>query len=124
MECANCKQIIQEDESCNYLGKILCENCYIQVIQPPKTCDVAAVHAAKTHRALSGQTGTDGLTEPQKKIYEYVIKNGKATKQELRDEFNLTEYEMDTLMAIFRHCELLKGRKVDKEVYVVPFELE
>jgi len=123
MECAYCKQTIPEDESCNYWGKILCEDCYIQAVEPHRTCDVAAVHAAKTHRAMSGQTGTDGLTELQKIIYEYVVKNGKATKQQLCINFNLTAMEMDTQMSIFRHCELLKGRKIDDKVYIVPFEL-
>jgi hypothetical protein len=124
MECARCKQIIPEGESCNYLGKILCEDCYIQAVDPPKTCDVAAVHSAKAQRSLYGQTGTDGLTELQKRIYEFVCKNGRATKQELCLEFNLTSFEMDKQMAIFRHCELLKGRKIENEVYIVPFELE
>ena len=124
MECEYCKQTIPEGESCNYIGKILCEDCYIQAVEPHRTCDVAAVHAATTHRALSGQTGTDGLTDLQKRIYEYVIKIGKATKQELCVIFHLTALEMDVQMSIFRHCELLKGRKIDEVVYVVPFELE
>lgn len=124
MECSNCKQIIPEGESCNYLGKVLCEDCYIQAVEPHRTCDVAAVHAATTHRALSGQTGTDGLTDLQKRIYGYVIKKGKVTKKELCFEFLLTELEMDIQMSIFRHCELLKGRKVEDVIFVVPFELE
>ena len=69
---------------------------------------------------------TSGISDPKlkaKKIYEYVIKNGKATKQELCVEFNLTALDMDTQMSIFRHCELLKGRKIDEKIYIVPFEL-
>ena len=124
MECQKCKQQIPEGESCNYYGKVLCEECYIQETEPLRTCDVAAVHSAKTHRAMFGQTGTDGLTEQQKNIYEYIIKQGKATKQELCDQFGLTSMDMDKQMAILRHCELLKGRKIDNEIFIVPFNMD
>lgn len=124
MECTRCKQPIPEGESCNYHGKILCEDCYIQAVEPLRTCDVAAVHSAKTHRAMSGQTGTEGLTEQQKNIFEYVKKHGKATKQELIGTFGLSALELDKLVAVLRHCELIKARKIDSEIYIVPFSLE
>jgi predicted HTH transcriptional regulator len=124
MECARCKQLIPEGEECNYNGKVLCEDCYIQAIEPLRTCDVAAVHSAKTHRAMYGQTGTDGLTELQKNIYEYVKKQGKATKPELISTFGLSALELDKQISILRHCELTKARKVENEIYIVLFDLE
>ena len=124
MECAQCKQTVPEGESYNYYGKILCEDCYIQAIEPPRTCDVAAVHAAKTHRELFGQTGTEGLTEQQKNIYDYVKKNDKATKPELISTFGLSVSELDRLVSVLRHCELIKARKIENEIYIVPFDLE
>jgi len=124
MECARCKQTVPEGDSYNYYGKILCEDCYIQAIEPPRTCDVAAVHAAKTHREMFGQTGTEGLTEQQKDIVEYVNKQNKATKPELISTFGLSAPELDRLIAVLRHCELIKARKIETEVYIVPFDLE
>lgn len=124
MECARCNQIVPEDETYNYYGKILCEDCYIQAIEPPRTCDVAAVHAAKTHREMLGQTGTDGLTELQKNIFEYVKKHNKATKPELISSFGLSVPELDRLISVLRHCELIKARKIENEIYIVPFDLE
>ncbi|MCR4436402.1 MAG: hypothetical protein QHH06_11085 [Clostridiales bacterium] len=124
MECARCKQPIPEGEECNYYGKILCEDCYIEAAEPPKTCDVAAVYSAKKHRALAGQTGTEGLTEQQKNIYEYVKKHGKATKQELLDALGLSPRDMDRQLPILRHCELLKAHKIGQEIYIVPFDFE
>lgn len=124
MECAYCKQTIPEGDECNYSGKVLCEDCYIRAAEPLRTCDVAAVHSAKTHRKAAGQTGLDGLTDQQRMICEYVIRHGKATKQELCNEFGVSVYELDKQIAILRHCEILKGRKIDNEVYVVPFDLE
>lgn len=124
MECAYCRQTIPEDEECNYLGKVLCEDCYIRAAEPLRTCDVAAVHSAKTHREMAGQTGMDGLTQQQKTICEYVIKHSKATKQELCGEFGIAAYELDKQIAILSHCEILKARKIDNEIYIVPFDFE
>lgn len=124
MECARCKQTIPEGDNYNYYGKTLCEDCYIQAIEPPRTCDVAAVHAAKTHREMHGQTGTEGLTELQKNIYDYVKNNNKATKPELISTFGLSASELDRLIPVLRHCELIKARKIENEIYIVPFDLE
>ena len=124
MECARCKQTIPEGEACKYCGKILCEDCYIQAIEPLRTCDVAAVHSAKTHRALFGQTGTDGLTEQQKSIFEYVKKQNKVTKSELINTFGLSVLELDKQISVLRHCELIKARKIENEIYIVLFDLE
>ncbi|MBP1626969.1 MAG: hypothetical protein H6Q00_1444 [Holophagaceae bacterium] len=124
MECAKCGQPISDGESCEHFGSVLCEDCYIQAIEPLRTCDVAAVHSAKTHRAAAGQTGTDGLTALQKSIYEYVVAQGRATKPALSEAFGLTALEVDRQMTIMRHCELLKGRKIDDVIYMVPFDLE
>lgn len=124
MECARCKQAIPEGESYDRHGKILCEDCYILEIEPPRTCDVAAVHAAKTHREMYGQTGTEGLTEQQKIIFEYVKKHNQATKPELISTFDMSAPELDRLIAVLRHCELIKARKIENEIYIVPFDLE
>ena len=122
MECERCKQPIPEGEKCEFKGKILCEDCYIEAIEPRRTCDVAAVHSAKTHREMAGQTGTDGLTEQQKKIYEYVVEHGRVTKQEICSDLGLSSADMDREMSILRHCELLSGRKMDDGVFIIPFE--
>ena len=124
MECERCKQPIAEGEACNYCGKVLCEDCYIQAIEPLRTCDVAAVHSAKTHREMLGQTGTEGLMELQKNIYEYVKKHGKVTKPVLISTFNLSALELDKQISILRHCELIKARKIENEIYIVPFDFE
>ena len=123
MECAKCAHPIPEGESCDHFGNVLCEDCYIQAIEPLRTCDVAAVHSAKTHRAMAGQTGTEGLTVLQKGIYEYVVAQGRTTKPALCEAFAVTALEVDKQMAILRHCELLKGRKIEDVIYMVPFDL-
>jgi predicted HTH transcriptional regulator len=122
MECHICKKAIPGGEECTYNNNVICEDCYIEILSPPKTCDVAAVHAAKKHRAALGQSGTEGLTEQQKEIVKFVKENEKITKQDIAEKFALKPYELERQFAVLRHCELLKGKKEGNKVYIVPFD--
>ena len=122
MNCDRCQASIPEKEECSYLSQTLCEDCYIQIVDRAKTCDVAATHAAKKHRAALGQRGTEGLTELQKNICEFIRERGRATKEEIAREFKLEEWELDRQFAVLRHCEVLRAAKVGDQVYIVPFE--
>lgn len=122
MYCDRCGEPFVDDEKYSHRGKILCEDCYVGALQPPKTCDVAAVDAAKKHRQMTGQSGVEGLTDLQKQIYYYIQNQGKATKQELQEHFKLPEWEVEKQFAILRHCELLKGEKENDNIYIVLFE--
>lgn len=124
MECARCREQIQDDDKYEYYGQILCEDCYIGAIEPPRSCDVAAVHSAKKNREMQGHSGTEGLTELQRDIYNYVKQQGKATKPEIAKKFKLADWELDKQFAVLRHCELLKGRKIEGKIYLLPFEAE
>jgi len=118
MLCEKCKMEIPEGEEMRLHGKTVCEDCYVMGVQPPKTCDVAAVHSAKMHRQMSGQTGTEGLTDLQKRIYEFVKANEKVTKEQLIEHFNLPLMEIDRQFSVLRHCELLKGSKEGTNIYI------
>lgn len=122
MYCERCGEPFIDDEKYSYRGKNLCEDCYVEALEPPRNCDVAAVHSAKRHREMAGQSGVEGLTDLQKQVYEYIKSRGKATKQELLNHFKLPEWEIEKQFAILRHCELLKGRKEENKIYIVLFE--
>lgn len=77
---------------------------------------------AKKHRRAAGQTGTEGLLEIQKQIYNYVKENEKATRRQIMADLNISELELDKQAAILRHCELAKGCKEGGQVYLVPFD--
>jgi predicted HTH transcriptional regulator len=66
-----------------------------------------------------GLEGTDGLTNLQKEIYEYIREKGKATRAELMENFKLPAPELENQFAILRHCQLLKGKKEGDAVYIV-----
>jgi hypothetical protein len=123
MECAKCNDPIPKGEECSYLGNVLCEDCYIMALSPPRTCDVAAVHSAKKHREAMGHTGTDGLTDLQKEIVNFVRDKGKATKAEIAGHFDIKGTELEKQFAVLRHCEVLKARKENNQIYIVLFDL-
>ena len=121
MKCDRCGHEIPESDAHTHLGETLCEDCYLDVRLEVKACDPWAVHSATRFRESSGLKGTEGLTEVQKEIYEFVTRKGKVTKEELIENLNLSEQEMQTQLATLRHCELVKGHKEGDEVYLVRF---
>ena len=123
MKCSRCAREISENQSYEYMGERLCEDCYIDIKYPAKACDPWAVYAATRSREGLGLRGTDGLTESQKEICEFVESNGKVSGEDIMKNFNLTQSEMQTQLAVLRHCELVKGYKEGNKVYLVSFNL-
>lgn len=124
MKCNRCGRDIQKDDIYSHQGQSLCEDCYLDMRLEVKACDPWAVHSATRFRQSSGLRGREGLTDLQKAIYEFVKRNGRATREEVQESFGLTELEMQTQLATLRHCELLKGHKEDDRIYLVPFNGE
>lgn len=46
MRCMQCGQAIAEGEKYTHAGKELCEDCYLEAVSVPKTCDPLSVRAA------------------------------------------------------------------------------
>jgi len=62
-------------------------------------------------RETHGLTGTEGLSDVQKSIYEFIKARGKASREEIAKEFNLKPSVLENEFAILRHCQLLKANK-------------
>lgn len=121
MRCQNCGREISGDEVFATEGKTLCEDCYIDAGHRIRVCDPWAERSKKIFRDSHGLQGTDGLTDLQKRIYEFIRERGRATRAELAERFNLSPTELENEFAILRHCQLLKGRKEGDTVYIVPW---
>jgi formylmethanofuran dehydrogenase subunit E len=119
IKCQNCGRAVPEDEVFSTEGKTLCEDCYIDVGHRIRVCDPWGERSKKIFRVSRGLEGTDGLTDLQKEIYEFIRDKGKATRMELMDRFNLAPTELENQFAILRHCQLLKGKKEGDMVYIV-----
>jgi len=119
MICDRCKETIHDgDDIFDHYGKNLCEDCYIGAVQPPRSCDPTAVDSARSTRTLLGQSGTQGLTPLQKRIYDLICEKGKIPREELFMSFELPQWEMEKQFAILRHCELVRATKEDGKIYV------
>lgn len=118
MICERCQDPIPEGEQFDHMGKTLCEDCYIEAIEPPRTCDVTAVYSAKVARKQAGQVGTEGLTELQTDIYNYIKAEGPVTHEQIMTKFKLAKWQLEKNFAVLRHCELVRGFRQDGKVFV------
>lgn len=121
VRCQKCHREIARGDSFTRGGQILCEDCYIEASHRVQTCDPLAVRSATRFRKTSGLEATEGLTEVQKAICEFIKSRGKATIEELFTTFHLSPQELENQIAILRHCELVKGEKEGNKVYLTPF---
>ena len=122
MECERCKSSINEGESYDLNGQVLCEDCYMYETNPPKACDPMAVSPALSVRKQLGQSGSSGLTELQQKIYNTIEKYGKITKEDLIKTLNIKPEQLEQEFAFFRHCELLRAFREDGKIYFTKWE--
>jgi len=118
MKCARCGCEVAEDEKCEFYGDILCEDCFIGAVQPPKPCDPTAVRIATNTRVQLNQKGTEGLTELQTKIYNFIKERGKVTREELAKAMDVPSWELEKQFAVLRHCELVRGFKKGNQIYL------
>jgi len=89
---------------------------------PAKAYDPWAVYSATRSRQDAGLKGSEGLTEIQKRIYEFTKEKGKVIREEILANFKMEETELQIHLATLRHCELLKGRKEGNKVHLVLFD--
>ena len=120
MRCNRCDREVAEDSYYVHEGETLCEDCYLETGSQVRICDPFAVHAAKRIREIQGLKGTEGLSELQKTTYEFIKSHGKVTREEITENLKLGQSEMETQIAILRHCDLIKGSIEDGKVYLMP----
>ena len=121
MKCERCGIIVQENEVNAFQGKVLCEDCCFDLMNPPKACDPLAVSSTLSLRKELGQSGTEGLSELQKKIYSIVVEKGKVGKEELPRLVNISPAELERQFATLRHCELIRAFKEGSTVYITKY---
>ena len=118
MRCDRCGLGLQESESYGLPGKYLCEDCYMYETNPPKACDPLAVSSATSIRKEMGQSGTDGLSEMQRKICDIIEQRRQITREEMLKILGIKPEELESQIAILRHCELIRAFKEDGKVYL------
>jgi DNA-directed RNA polymerase subunit RPC12/RpoP len=113
VKCFKCSKEFDDNEMLNYEGRLVCEDCYLDIMSMPKVCDPWAVHAAKKHK-------NSKLTELQENILKILKENPPLTIEEICNMLNISQEDFRRNFATLRHLELAKGTKVgDKVCYTV-----
>ena len=107
--CEKCGKKIEEEQRYEHLGRSYCEDCYMDILSPPKACDPWAVYSAQS--SLRGKDKFSALTPAQRRIVDYVRAKGEVTAKEVMEHLNLTEEEFRREFAVLRHMEVLRGLK-------------
>jgi len=111
MNCGRCGGPIPSGEEREYAGRMLCEDCYMDVLSPARTCDPWAVHSAKTLEA-KGDASFD-VTELQKNILRILQETGGMEPSALCERLNIKPSDLEREVAALRHMEKVRGALVD-----------
>jgi len=119
MQCDKCQADIEPNEVYSLHGMTLCEDCYLDQVARPKTCDPWAVYMAK-------QTGGDesSLTQLQQSLLEYIQKSWPVSKERICSDLGLTDDDFQTNFSVLRHLELARACQVNGEKRFLPFQEE
>jgi predicted HTH transcriptional regulator len=117
MKCEKCGTGISSDETYEHSGRTLCEDCYLDIVAAPKTCDPWAVYSAKN--TMSQETV---LTAEQQKILDLIKAEGPLTLERICSTLGISEEEFRRHFATLRHMELAKGCKVGGQVCYALFD--
>jgi len=116
MKCDKCSAEVSSEEKFEHSGQTLCEDCYLDIVTIPKTCDPWAVHSAKDTTLIS-----DGLTVEQQELLDLIEKNGPLTAEEICAALSINSDELRRNFSTLRHMELARGFKKGDQVYYTLF---
>ena len=111
MECDRCHAKIEAGDEKQHFGHTLCEDRYMDVLSPTRTCDPWAVHSAKSFEKHAESPPT--LTPIQSEILSILEKTGGIEPQALLRKLTdkLTQKELEREFAALRHMEKVRGEK-------------
>ena len=117
MQCDRCKGKIENGEQRELNTQILCEDCYMDALSPPKGCDPWAVYLGTR---ASSQSNQKVITEIQTKILNIIKQEGEIEPETLlaRLEGLITPADLKRELAALRHMEIVKGQPKDGGVVI------
>jgi len=118
-QCPKCNKEIEKQQGYEYRGALFCEDCYMNILSPPKACDPWAVHSAQTF--LKGKDKLSSLMPSQIEIVNYIKKKAEATLEEIITDLHLTEEEFRREFVVLRHMEVLKAKKKEERIFYALF---
>jgi late competence protein required for DNA uptake (superfamily II DNA/RNA helicase) len=119
MKCHRCGRKISDDQRYKYQGHTFCEDCLMEIGLHSGQCQPWASYLATHTRESLGMKGTEGLTELQKKVYEFIKDKSKTTREDIKQNLNLSEADLDAQLTPLMHSELVKERGEEGNIYLV-----
>jgi hypothetical protein len=119
VQCTRCNRKIEKQQYYEYKGNIFCEDCYMDILSPPKACDPWAVHSAQAF--LKGKDKLSTLTTLQLSIVNYIKAKKEATPEEVMESLHLKEDELRREFAALRHMEVLRATKNGDKIFYILF---
>jgi hypothetical protein len=116
MICGKCRAEVSGQNGHEHAGRTLCEDCYIDVVSAPKTCDPWAVYSA-TRTVAKGES----LTPDQCRIVDLLKSKGPLSVEQICAELSLEENDFRSNFSTLRHMELAQACKKDGRVVYLPF---
>jgi hypothetical protein len=118
MKCDRCNATIEKGEEREHLGQMLCEDCYMDVLSPAKSCDPWAVHSAKTFEQNTGSLAT--LTPIQTEIIRILEQTGGIGREALLEQLKgkLTRSQLEREFATLRHMEKARAEKRGGKIFL------
>ncbi|MHC1742451.1 MAG: hypothetical protein AB9873_05385 [Syntrophobacteraceae bacterium] len=111
MNCEKCGTVLDPQETYEHSGRTVCEDCYLDLVAVPKTCDPWAVHSAK-----NTPNHEKTLLPQQEQILELLRSNDPLSAEQICSRLALSPDEFRSHFASLRHMELARGTKIDNEV--------
>ena len=117
MECDRCGDAVSAEEKREHLGKVLCEDCYMDVLSPSRTCDPWSIHSAKRLEDASG--GATDLSTLQSDILRILEETGGVEPRDLAERLQMKPSDLEREIASLRHMEKLRGELREGRKFVV-----
>ena len=89
LQCMKCGRGIENQQCYEHQGNVFCEDCYMDILSPPKACDPWAVRSAQTF--LEGKDRLSMLIPLQLNTVNYNKARGDSTIEEMIEDFKLKE---------------------------------
>ncbi len=109
--CNRCGRPIVPEDTYTWGGDQLCEDCYLDRVATPKTCDPWAVYTATRTMHHHGS-----LTPIQQRIYDFIKAHGPSSEEEICRTLSLSATDFRTAFSTMRHMELLRASKVNDHI--------
>ena len=119
MKCSRCGKSIPKDRSYVHQGKLYCEDCLMDIGLSSRECDPWATYVDKRTKERAGLTGTEGLTEMEKKVYDFVKSKGRVTRKEVMKNLGLSETDLKVQLVPLMHADLIKERSEGGKMYLI-----